>query len=212
MLQPTTEIDLIADPYRDIVVKTEQYHDWAGELLNNDLAIGVGIYRDFRDVVVSLMHFYKKRKEHNRKFHRDGRFGQVVSNSGMQAIRWQTAWEKCKNVTFLRYEDYWPLLERMTGDIADILDIEITDAQRSMIEIDFTIDKNLNRIADIEDWIDIKDSLLTKAHIGYYSGMPDQYREVLTQEQLKTVEMVGQDWLTKHGYELWNLKENLSTT
>lgn len=184
----------------NIVVKSEQYIPWARDLLEKDLAIGIGIYRDYRDVVVSLMRFYRIRATYKEKVNRTGAFAQVIKNSGAQALRWQSRWETEKNVTFFRYEDFWPNLERMADNVAKLLNVSLSVSEIAEIEKMFTLDRNSERIDELDDWIDINDSLLTKAHISTNMGKPGQYMNVLTEKQIAIVEKDAGKWLENHGY------------
>lgn len=190
---------IIGERYRSetIVVKSEQYQPWARDYFDAGVAVGIGIYRDFRDVVVSLMNFYSSRKDYKAHTDADGSFDDTLMNYAVPAMNWQSCWERRQNVFFLKYEDWWPNLERMTHPIAQILEIS-SDVED--IEKEFTIARNRSRIAEIRQWIDLKDSLLTKNHIGLNDGRPGQYKLNLEKAQIAEVENIGGEWLKKHGY------------
>ena len=187
----------------NIIMKSEQCHDWQIELLNQDRAIGIGIYRDYRDVVASLMKFYGKRYEYFRDVERTGAFEEVIEQSGAQALRWQSAWEAQPNVTFFRYEDYWPQLGYgMPEQITNILSVKLNKLQLLDIGANTTIKSNLSRIDSMDEWIDTNDSLLTTAHISRRRGEPGSYVYVLDRDQRMQVEDIAGDWLKDHGYEV----------
>lgn len=189
-------------PGSKIVVKSETYAGWASSFLGKEQAIGISIYRDYRDVVASLMWFYSERAKYMEDVERTGAFEQVIKGSGRQALEWQSAWEIEPNVTSFRYEDLWPNLGEMTEHIADILKVKLSAEQIAEIQAETSVDENLAKMEESDGWI-VKGSYpLTKSHISPRRGEPGRYVDALTPAQVTKVEKIAGTWLKNHGYKV----------
>lgn len=187
-------------------IKSEQPIPEALELFLKDpmKIVCFGIYRDFRDVFVSLMNFFSARKQHfGNRVDLTGSFDEVLAGSGRQAIAWQTWWESTDMVMWFRYSiqhasNFVPMIATvgmiLTGD--PLPSNQIVD-----IGNQFDRNKQLQRIQHQKAWISDK-TMLTRGHISKNAGKPGAYKMLLTDEQLCEVEKLGGKWLLAHGYKL----------
>lgn len=181
------------------VFKAEEFMAWEGNLIDDGAAIGVGIYRDPRDVMVSLDRFYRERAEFAMLNDYTG-FESVFDTHMNNAVRWQMTWE-AHGIPFLRYEDYWPTMVGMAGDCSLALGLNVCETIINIAKNEYRRARNLERMRALERWYDGTTSL-TKTHIGPQGGRPGAWRETLSQDQARLVETTFEQWMRQHGYEL----------
>ena len=184
------------------IIKSEQCWPWMKHMLTLNMAVGIGIYRDFRDVVASLMWFYSMRAVHLDDVSRAGTFKEVSETTAKQALLWQSAWEVLPNVTFMRYESLWPNLSDMTEWVADKLDVALSQDEIRAIKEQCTLENNKHLIEEQDAWIDLDGDMFTKAHISPCNGRPGRYSEVLDEAQIRKIDRIGGRWLRSHGYNV----------
>lgn len=179
------------------VFKTEQCQAWMTKMISEGEAVGVGTYRDPRDVAVSLMHFFKERYKHNEEYKWTGSFEEVISTHLPAAIKWQGLWEQVPGILWQPYEMIMesPLLCVM--QIAGFLSLSSEHAP-SIVE-KYSLDRNVRRQRGIDGWIDRWNSMLTKEHISPRRGR-STWETALTREQVNQVEASCKDWMKDHGY------------
>lgn len=177
----------------DAVIKTEPPKQHLIRLVEEDVAIAIGIYRDPRDVAASLMKWREKKGK-------DGSF-EGVTEEWQNAIIWWNAWEplcsyrsKYENV----HPDKWYL--EVLG-IADILGVKMNVTEARLIAKKWSIKRNLARQEKQSRWMDFG-TMLTEAHVSDTMGM-SVWRDVLTDEQAhQVIEFAGEDWMKEHGYSI----------
>lgn len=186
-----------------IVVKTEPCQDWKASSVRNGAAKAVNIYRDCRDVVVSLMRFFRLQREWIPNHFRSPEFGAITAGDHIVALDHQTQWEELPGIYSSKYEDVWP--DRWHEEvmrIAEYLGIKVSEEEAREIAAEYSVVKNIERMAKIDGWWQPRRTLLTREHISPLRGKPGIWKDVLTQEQVMVVERIAGDWLVSHGYEL----------
>jgi len=177
-----------------VVVKKEPAHEWAIDMVKNGRAIAIGIYRDPRDVTVSLMKFLKARGKGDHTFARS-------RWSWENAILWWKKWEPlCAHVA--RYEDVHPGgWGKEAEEIASVIGIELEDGEAERIARKWCLERNKIRQGQNVQWLERR-TMLVRAHVSETLG-ESVWRDVLTKEQAMQVEdFAGAKWMEEHGYSL----------
>lgn len=175
------------------IIKKEPSHEWALQMVKDKKAQAIGIYRDPRDVVVSLMKF-KEAKGKKSLFDK-------ISWLWHHAIEWWKEWEPlCEHVA--RYESvhpdgwYWEAIQ-----ISKVLVISITPSEAKLIAAKWSLERNVQRQQENRSWFDTH-TMLVKSHISDTRG-ESTWRTVLAPDQVREIEaFVGADWMEAHGYSL----------
>ncbi len=190
----------VYDPHETTVIKAEKPSHWMLRSVTEQDAVAVSIYRDPRDVAVSLHHFFHSRHKFNPSRFDDWTQDEIVYQWLPRTMRWYTTWESIDHLQF-RYEDYYPdLWHTMLVEIAYHLNITITPFERNEIAGEFTLSKNTERQRALTKWIDDKDSMLTRQHISPNLGNHGVWEAQLTPQQSAHIEHVYADWMEHHGY------------
>lgn len=164
-------------------------------------AKGVYIYRDIRDVMLSLV----------RKTSKDGEDPDEVFTRLMQAgmidvlLRDDAQWRSLPNVLISRYEHAIRHLSEEAGRIAAHLDIPLDAATCDAIGAQFSLDKQKARIQQ-GDFVRQNrqrfdaHSMLHPDHIR--SGVAGEWRDHFSREQVMWIERQAGDWLRANEYVL----------
>lgn len=186
-----------------VVVKTEPCQDWKAAAVRTGAAKAVNIYRDCRDVVVSLMRFFRLQREWIPKHPRSPKFDAITADCHIIALDNQVKWESLPGIHSSRYEDFWPdKWHEEVMRIAEHLNISISEKEAKEIAAEYSVVKNIERMAKVDGWWQPRRTLLTRGHISSRQGEPGTWKNVLTPEQVMIVERIAGDWLVSHGYEL----------
>jgi hypothetical protein len=151
------------------------------------------IYRDARDVAVSLSRFLKG-------LNRDKDFDDVIADL-IGAIAENRAWSSlpADKLHIARYEDVWYDWEIEARQIADFLQIEIKNKELTDIVDRYDLHKQTTRTETLPVRTrDAEDTQLWHHHIG--PACPGQWKTMLTEKQLERVYEVAKPWLDQHGY------------
>lgn len=185
------------EKYKSGVVKTDTCHPWMIDRVNRGEALAFGSYRDFRDIVVSLQKFYSNREQQ--------RFGKTKVWSVSDVLTYRPdildiyyCWQPY--ATWFRYEGE-DFTQNIVNTVSRQLRVSITPEQRQSIIGKYNLINNLDRIERQVSWMDAgTGSMLTKVHISDTRGR-STWRDVLSPDDLATVEAVSGDWLKEHNYE-----------
>lgn len=179
------------------VCKVHNYGDALGAEFATGNARGVYIYRDLRDVAVSFMH--KQNATFERLWQRDFL---------REPVAFYDAWTRQPGMLVSQYEVVMADPPQEVARIAAHLDIETGAAECAQIATEYTIDRQLERIgaAELADGpagtrFDAH-ALLHTDHISVNQGQVQQWRDVLTSEQVQLIEARYGDWLVARGYPL----------
>lgn len=171
----------------------------------DDNAKAVYIYRDIRDVIVSLM--FKQEKSFDFFFER-----KIIE----KLLTTHSKWIAINNVLISKYEDVENDIKIEVKRIAAFLNISIKDTYADYIAYEFGLEKQQQRINDflgkkeyierigknkVKKIFDPK-SLLHHNHITQYKKKG--WINNLKHEQIRKVEEIAGDWLLKNGYELYD--------
>lgn len=185
-----------------VVVKIERASSKWMKAVQEGRGVALGIYRDPRDVAVSLMEFRGRQAElWPRKQGNGSTFGDILPDL-CDAVEWWQAWEPLCSymVPYEMAVMNWP---REVVQIATVLGIEIDGMEAMDIAARWCIYRNVQRCEEQERWISSNDTMLTQAHIGHRMGVIGRWRHELSKAQARLVELVaGEDWMEAHGYSL----------
>ncbi len=181
-----------------LVIKTHTFTDLAAKLFDGRCAMAIYVYRDIRDVVVSLMRKYALPLE------------TVLTQSPIASLLQNYyAWTALQPRLVSRYETMVSDLSGEVRRIAKFLDLRI-DVQRSdQIANARSLQNQLTTIAafdfqrhgagansDVYDPV----SLLHKNHI--HSGATGQWKDALSNAQVALLEAQAYGWIVQHGYPI----------
>jgi hypothetical protein len=184
-----------------LVVKSHAYIEDATELFSSGKAKAIYVYRDIRDVVVSVM------VKGNRSFWRV-----ILSGFVDKILEQYSRWSQVEDILISRYETMVTDLKGEALRIADFLDIDLDEFSARQIAEKYSIDRQMKRIrsSDFENHaVQIGQrrstmydpiSLLHNDHI--YSGEAGQWRAALSPFQTGVVEYLAYDWLVGMGYPI----------
>jgi len=179
-----------------IVVKAHLLTPAMEDLLIDRRALSIGCYRDIRDVAVSIM----------RKW--NVTFEELVANRWLdRAIEMLESWSLHPRHLLSKYEDVRDnparevlrIASHLSIDCSDRLAVDLADAfsieqQRRRVQIIAEKKASLNIEGDYWD----KESLLHHNHL--FSGGSGDWKNMLTQQQVKILESRHRDWLLAKGY------------
>ncbi|MDJ0507683.1 MAG: sulfotransferase domain-containing protein [Crocosphaera sp.] len=179
------------------VFKVHQFRHLKGvkKAIADKQAKGIYIYRDIRDVTVSLM---KMRK---------ATFERLIFETGeiKECIRDFYNWTNLDNMLISRYESMVNNLPQEVLKIAEHLNIDISQEDAQEIADHYSIEQQKKRIKQWknnqvnENLYDPK-SLLHGNHIS--SGQHNQWNKILTPIQVAYLESISKDWLSLVNYPL----------
>ena len=145
--------------------------------------------RDFRDVVVSLMHF-----RWNSSFETT-----IHSNAYKNWIHDYQTWVDemlPENLLIVKYEDM--IADRFTAilTVADFMEHPVNAPEARAIDVKWDIKANQKRAQEAHSINSI--DYMSQRHI--YDGSAQKWRKELTEEQVAIVEEYAGEWLKEHGY------------
>lgn len=166
----------------------------------NHNALGIYVYRDLRDVVVSILK--KLKMSFDEEF---------VGNYLNTCLRQYSIWTGLPGVMCSKYENMLCDLKGEVRKIADHLGIRLSDVQYSSIASDYDIERQKERITVYKDRLAEEKipcdgpvfdphSLLHSDHIN--SGEIGQWEQCLTARQIMFIEQRTGYWLVSKGYKL----------
>jgi hypothetical protein len=192
------------------VVKVHDPCDVYAEVLAAGRGIVIYAYRDLRDVAFSFMH---KAARSFDDLIRDGFFAKLVASDHY--------WLSQPRMFCQRYERLVEDQVRGVRELADFLEIDITDGEATQIATDFTWEANAKRTEDVtnrlrEAGVDLNDpanifqhdphTLLHWNHLR--AGRVGSWRDLATDPQRAAMARHCGVWLIQQGYEsddLWAL-------
>jgi len=177
------------------VLKTHIFSDNVARLFTESKAMGFYVYRDLRDVVVSMAN-------------KNGiSVMELVRTSFLEKLLEQdTKWTHQDGVFIFRYEDMIQDLSGQVKRIAAHLGLEIDNNEAEGVAKLFSISEQQQRIANYQAKMQLRGetisydskSLLHYNHIN--SGKVGQWREVLTDKELVEINSRAGEWLFQSGY------------
>ena len=149
-------------------------------------------FRDPRDVVASL--FRKGRfKPDNPK--RGPQNSRLIAR---RELKGDAFWRSRDNLWVGRYEDFQGSIPDLVRDLADFLDIEITDERVAQIARDVDIEQQQERVWESRIAGVDPDLRVTANHIT--DGRHGAWRDTLTPQETAAIETECAPWLVAHGY------------
>lgn len=192
-----------------LVVKCHQYTNEAAELIQNDEVKVIYVYRDIRDVVVSMM---KKESK---------TFEEIVKSNFIKqdCLGSFHKWNSIKGILISEYKELTEDLKPEILKIAAYLEIDLDEQSVNEIADSYTFEQQKQRIqkfdyqqqgiqGDSSNVMYDPTSLLHHNHIN--SGKSGQWRDCLSQEEVFEIEKMTFEWLISRGYPLSsNLRDYL---
>lgn len=179
------------------VVKCHDYIKDAAELIKKNEARAVYIYRDIRDVVVSVMNVTKK-----------GFYHAIKDGQADYFLKVDHGWRSCPNILISRYEE---MVDNRTGEvlrIAAYLGIKTEEVSAAEIARKFSMEEQKKRIQEVDykriyqesgrDDAPEPFSMLKSTTIT--SGKIKQWSARLTSFQIGMIEGIAGSWLRKNNY------------
>ena len=187
-------------------VKTHIFWDSAKTLFKSGDAKAIYIYRDLRDVAVSLRWFYKNGKTRFTEFNEEQAWERILADIGA-IINEYDSWMSLPSdkIYFSRYED---LVIRQVGILKEINGIArfLELSPLNSPYIDYTKDANQERIDEFiarnkgKKLKRLQDpqSLFWVNHFS--DGRVGKFKEQLTSKELADVEAIAMPWLKERNY------------
>ena len=178
-------------PGENAVVKFEEFKEKYYVPVKQGRARAIGIYRDPRDVVTSLIEW---RRRQGKPYTFESRLWHRVFD------RWQN-WEPlCSHVA--RYEDCHPFnWAAEVVEIGRVFGVDIGPDEAREIAATWNVRRNIERQEAQGAWFN-GETMLTQTHISPDRGR-SRWRERLTPEQAREIEeYLGAEWMDGHGYRL----------
>ena len=150
------------------------------------------IYRDLRDVVVSL------------RLKLGQSFEEVFTSADFNnTIKQSAVWEALPGCLFFRYEDYYDKWYAMALKVGKHLNLDVPPKIAIAVGMRLRIQSQQLKIDDIQKGQPYHPTaLLHRRHISPTKGRPGAWREYLTEAQVRIIEDVHGGWLKKHEYEI----------
>lgn len=186
---------------RYVVVKTHDYYKELQKIVNRGDAKIVYIYRDIRDVVVSLL-----RKTHRKYW----RF--MLSGDLDNLLHEHDLWINNRKIHVARYEN---MVEDLIGEVLSIaafLELSISRNLAQQIAQKLSLDEQKKTIQSYDyesEYLAVgkkhqhkvsSETLLHDNHI--YSGAVEQWKNDLSPLQTGIIELFAFDWLVKNNYKI----------
>lgn len=181
------------------VVKCHRYLPTARGRLRRGEARALYIYRDLRDVVVSMMH---KEERSFRQLMDAGFVEQLLEDDAI--------WSAQPNTLVSVYDDVTADVAAEVERIARFLEIDVALSEVDRIAAEHSLDRQKRRlegfdfgqegVAEGRTSLVDPDTLLHHNHVR--SGRSGQWSEVLTREQVAEIERIAGPWLVARGYAL----------
>lgn len=184
------------------VTKQEIALDWVVDDLREKRAVGINIYRDFRDVTLSLWNFFRGRAKYRGEDPDTWTFEEIMKKAE-ETLTWQKKWEEIDGIYSVKYEDIHP--DRWADEVVGIssfLGLRTNFTSALELASKYSLEENKRRIANLNQWWDGHNTLLTQVHIGKHRGRIGQWLhdDMITSKRLAAIEELGGDWLKEHGY------------
>lgn len=178
------------------VVKSHRYIEKATELFSKEEAKAIYVYRDIRDVVVSMMN------QSNKSFARVmlSRFVDLILDEHYK-------WTSVGDILVSKYETMVTDLGRESLRIADYLGVDLDESAANLVAEKYTSGRQVQRIRSFNYGNLVTRSvaaaydpasLLHANHI--HSGKSEQWRTTLSRFQVGLIENIAYDWLIDRGY------------
>jgi hypothetical protein len=163
-------------------------------------AVGVYVFRDLRDVTVSVM--------------RKNRLGldQVLDSNLLEnCIEQHQRWTSMPRILISKYEEMTADLTREVDRIAAHIEIKLSAERYAQIAAEYSIERQRERIEEIKNSSHLRQGVTggacfdprTNLHTNHiYSGEVGGWRNALSNEQVARIEAKAADWLIAYGYEL----------
>ena len=186
-------------PNRVHVVKSHRYVPTAHRRLREGDARSIYIYRDLRDVVVSMMHKESKT------------FRQLMDEGFVHdLLRDDAVWSARPNTLVSVYEEVIADVRSEVARIAEFLDIEVDAVTLDRIAEEHSLARQNERLERFdfgeagvaEGRANLVDPETLLHHNHVRSGAAGQWVEELSSEQVAEVEAIAGDWLAARGYAL----------
>lgn len=181
-----------------LVVKSHRYLETAEDLFMKKQAKAVYVYRDIRDVVISMMEKYQ------------APFWKIVASGNIQRIlKDYQRWNGVNDILVSRYDTMVADLQLETLRIADHLGVKLNDRSARGIAQKYSLEQQLERIRGFDyNNVGAKSgsstydpvSLLHPNHIR--SGKTGQWTTRLSGIQSALIEDIGFIWLIEKGYSV----------
>lgn len=174
-------------------------------MVRNQTAFVVSVFRDPRDVAVSLHYFFHVRHIYAPKRYRDWTQSQIIKEWLPRIMCWYRVWETVPHFQ-IDYESNYFFGWQQTLSIMfdDYLHIPLLLADAEQACIEFSLTNNIDRQTSQEVWIDTNNTMLTKEHISPTHGFPGEHKRRLTPQQIEHIECENQEWMHAHGYPTAN--------
>ena len=192
------------------IVKCHNYLDESTEIFLNGEAKAIYVYRDIRDVVVSLMN----------KFNLS--YYEIVKRGFIETIvKAYYDWTRLENTLISRYETMIENIAQEARRIAEYLGIEISEATAKRLDQKYSLNNQIQRIRQFDyqkggvnlrsgEILDPK-TLLHANHI--FSGKSGQYKTELSRIQISLIESKAYRSLVEVDYPIsqpWILRMAVS--
>ncbi|MGA8259690.1 MAG: sulfotransferase domain-containing protein [Arenicellales bacterium] len=201
---PRKEFPLTRDRYQNteglLVVKTHKLTDAIREEFERGNAAAIYIYRDLRDVALSLI-----RKGHAR-IPAEWWDPKIIN----ECIANHNDWTRERNVLVSRYEEAVVDWAREAGRIAGHLGLDCGPEIFDDIAARYSIENQRRRISEAEDDAfqevrpggirQLRDHLLHRNHISDSNGAVGDWRTGLTAKQVNAIEGLAGHWLRENDY------------
>lgn len=172
------------------VHEPDQVEDLEGALASGE-ALCIYVYRDIRDVLVSLMDF------------RDQTFGQVAHSGRLRRILGSSEeWFRADLAVVFRYESFKDDLVTAAATLNARLGLELDDERLARIAEELGIDRQKQRLPSEGEgrWGHDPGTLLHPDHIR--SGEHGRWRARLDPGEVAFVERVAGPWMRARGYDV----------
>jgi hypothetical protein len=179
-----------------LIIKCHDFIDEARDLFSSNRAKAIYVYRDIRDVVVSIMNKNKLS------------FINVLQSGFIRSLIEEYAkWKSLNGILVSKYEIMITDLMKEAIKIADYLEITLDESTARKIAEKYTIDRQILRVQNfdydnngIESGANMYDpvSLLHKNHM--YSGKPEHWKTTLSRFEVALIENMAGNWLIGENY------------
>jgi hypothetical protein len=192
------ELQKTTDEKKLKVVKCHDYFKEVSDLILRDKAKGIYVYRDLRDVIVSLMN---KRNQN---------FESIFSIEMIKSlIDHNMKWNRIETLYVSKYEEMMTNLPDEISNIAALLEISIDNSFVTNVAQKYSLKNQKKRISEfnyndlgthsVDDVYD-SSSLLHKDHI--HSGKSKQWETELSRYQIASIENIAYEWLIEKDYPI----------
>ena len=183
---------------RLLVIKCHSYINGAQDLISRGEAKAIYVYRDLRDVIVSIMNKNKTSFRH-------------VMQSGFihSILQEYDNWNKLNDIFVAKYENMIKDLAQETLKIAKYIGVDLDKSSAVKIAGKYTIEQQVKRIQSFDyNTYGVRsgknnydpDFLLHDSHI--FSGNTKQWIKMLSPFEIGLIEDIAYDWLLDKNYSI----------